>query len=123
MSRRIVRVDQRNGSSTRGYAAAQRLQVQMPAMIVEELIGNQPHVVQPGQEIEQRVAGLADQHLFARVAEQPEQEAVGLAGAGGEKDLIRIYRSSMVAVIEADRLAGGAETPRFRFVAQRRRIF
>ena len=78
---------------------AQCLQVQMPAMIVEELIGNQPHVVQPGQEIEQWVAGLADQHLVARVAEQPEEEAVGLAGTGGEKDLIWIYRGSMVAVV------------------------
>ena len=61
-------------------------------MIVEKLIGNQPHVVQLGQEIEQRVARLADQHLVPGIAEQAEEETVGLAGAGGEKDLLRIDR-------------------------------
>ena len=66
----------------------------MPAMIVEKLIGNQPHVVQLGQEIEQWVTGLADQHLIPGIAQQPEEEAVGLAGAGGEKDLLRIYAGS-----------------------------
>ncbi len=83
----------------------------MPAVIVEKLIRDQPHIVQPGQEVEQWVARLANQHLVPRIAEQPEEEAVGLAGAGGEKDLLRIYRCSMVTVIEADRLARRAKTP------------
>src|SRR5580700_10211875 len=87
----IVWVDHRNRSGARGHPPAQRLQVQMPAVIVEKLIRDQPHVVQPGQEVEQRVARLANQHLVPRIAEQPEEEAVGLAGAGSEKDLFRIY--------------------------------
>ena len=80
----IIGVDDDNGPAARGDAAAQGLEVKMPAVIVEKLIGNQPHVVEPGQEIEEGIAWLANQHLVAGIAQQPEQEAVGLAGAGGE---------------------------------------
>jgi hypothetical protein len=76
-------------------------------MVVEKLIGSQPHVIQPSQEIEQRVTWLADQHLVAGIAEQPEEEAVSLAGTGGKNDLLGIYVGSMVSVIAADGLARG----------------
>ncbi len=114
----IVGVDDRDRSSAGGDAAAQSLQVKMPAMIVEKLIGDQPDVVQTGQEIKQRIARLADQHLVPRIAEQPEKETVGLAGTGGEKDLLRIHAGSMVAVIAADGLTRGAKAPRIRLVVQ-----
>ena len=63
---RIVGVDDHDRPGARGDAAAQRLEVKMPAMIVEKLIGYQPHIVQLGQEIEERIARLPDQHLVAR---------------------------------------------------------
>src|SRR5271156_699264 len=94
----------------------------MPAVIVEKLIGNKTHIIEPGQEIEERVARLANQYLVARITEQPEEEAVGLAGAGGEKNLFRIDRGSMVTVIEAYRLARRAQAPWIRLVMEGCRI-
>ena len=41
----IIGVDDRNRPGSGGDPAAQRLQVKMPAVIVEKLIGNQPHVI------------------------------------------------------------------------------
>ena len=107
----IIGVHDDDGPGARGDAAAQRLEVEVPAMIVEKLVGNQPHIIQLGQKVEQRIARLANQHLVAGIAEQPEEKAVGLAGAGGEKDLFRIDCGSMVAVIEADRLARARAGP------------
>ena len=94
----IVGVDDGNSARVRGvHAAAQRLEVNVPAMIVEKLIRNQLHIIQLRQEIEQRVARLPNQHLVPGIAQQPEEEAVGFAGTGGEKDLLRIYTGSTTA--------------------------
>ncbi len=65
----------------------QGLQVKVPAMIVEELVGNQLYIIQPGEKVKQWIARLSNQYLVARIAQQPEEEAVGLARARGEKDL------------------------------------
>ena len=111
-----------DGSGTRGDASAQRLQIEMPAMIVEERIGDEAHVVQLGQKIEQGVAGLPDQHLIARIAEQAEEEAVAFAGTGGEKDLIGIDGNCVVTIILADGLARGAQTLGIRLVLERGRV-
>ena len=48
ITRGIIGMDDHDGPSARGHAPAQRLQVQVPAVIVEELVGNQPHIVQAG---------------------------------------------------------------------------
>ena len=122
MAGRIIGVDDRNRPGADGDPAAQRLEVKMPAMIVEKLIRNQPHVIQLGQEIKQRVPRLADQYFIPGVAEQAEEKTVGLAGAGGEKDLFRVDPGSMVAVIAADRLARREKAPGIRFIAQGFRI-
>ena len=118
----IVRVDDDHSLAAGGEAAAECLQVQMPAVIVDKRIGDQPHIIELGQEIEERVAGLADQHLVAGIAEQAEEETVGLAGAGGEKNVFRIDCGSMVTVIEAYGLARRAQAPWIRLVVQGRRI-
>ena len=73
-------------------------------MIVEQGGGLQLHVVQHGEEVEERVAGLADENLAARIAEQPEEVAVGLAGAGGEHDLLGRERNAVAGIVAADRL-------------------
>src|ERR1700722_17616828 len=118
----IVRVNDHDGPGVGRHAATQRIQVQMPAMIVKELIGHQPHIVQPGQKIKERVARLADQHLVAGIAEQAEEEAVRLAGASSENDLLRIDSRPMIAVIQTDGLTRQAKTPWIRFVEQSKRV-
>src|SRR5579872_2435519 len=80
MTRRIVGVDDDHSLAAGGEPAAECLQVEMPAVIVEKRIRNKPHIIELGQEIEERIAGLADQHLVAGIAEQAEEEAVSLAG-------------------------------------------
>ena len=46
------------------------------------------HVVELGDEVEERIAGAGDEDLVAWIAEEAEEEAVGLAGAGGEADVV-----------------------------------
>ena len=80
-------------------------------MIVEERIRDEAHVIQLGEKIEQWVAGLPDQHFIARIAEQPEEETVGFAGTGSQKDLIGIDGGCVVTIVEADGLARAVRKP------------
>ena len=91
-------------------------------MIIKKLIRNQPNIVQLGQEIKEWVAWLTDQHLVAGVAEQAEEETVGLTGAGGENDLLRIDRGSVIAIVKADCFPRPAKTSWIRFVSQGERV-
>jgi hypothetical protein len=115
-------VDDDNGPSAGREAVADRLQIEMPAMIVEKFIGSEPNVVELRQEIEERVARLADQHFIAGIAQEAEEEAVSLAGASGEEDLPGIGCGSVVTVVEAYGLTGCAQTPGVRFVLQSRPV-
>ena len=118
----IVGVDYGDSSGARGDAPAQCFQIEVPAVIVKERIGNEAHVVQLSQKIEQWVPGLPDQDLIARIAEQAEEEAIGFAGTGGEKDLIGIDGGRVVTVIAADGRARGAQSSGIRLVLDRGRV-
>ena len=63
-------------------------------------------VVELGNEVEERVAGTGDKDLVAGVAEEPEEKAVGLAGAGGEAEAIWQDVGGMITVVGRDSLAG-----------------
>ena len=58
-----------------------------------------------GQVIEEGIAGLIEDNFVARIAEQPEQEAVGLAGAGCQHNLLGLERDTVLRVVGADGLA------------------
>ena len=75
MAGRIVRMHHQNRPGPRPNPPLQLREVNPPAKVVEQRIRLQPHIIQIRQKVEQRIARLRDQHLIARVAQQPEQEA------------------------------------------------
>jgi hypothetical protein len=79
---------QDNGPRLRRDGAAKALRIDLPAVVVDQRGCFQLYIVQYGQKVEERIAGLSDKNLAARIAEQPEEKAVGLAGAGGEHNLL-----------------------------------
>ena len=105
----IVGVDDDDGARARRDGAADAFGVDLPAVLIDEGHGLEADVVEGGEEIEERVAGLQDEDFVAGVREQAEEKAVGFAGAGGEDDLLRIECNAVVGIVGADGLAGGEE--------------
>ena len=97
-----------------------RMQVQVPAMtaarIVQKAIRHQLHVIDRREQIEERITRLRNQHLVPRIAEQPEEPAISLARAGGEKDLLCINPRAVVGIVAAYRPACTKHAPRIGIV-------
>ena len=88
-------------------------------MIMKQRIRHQSHVVQSGQEIEQRVAGLGDQNFLARIAEQAKEIAVRFARACREEDLVRCHISASLGIVPNHRLTRAQNASRIRIVDKR----
>src|SRR6202000_76344 len=67
MASRIIRMPPRDRARPWRDALTHSLQIQMPAMVIEECIRDQADIIQCGKKIEERVAWLCDQHLIARI--------------------------------------------------------
>src|SRR5262249_32680615 len=100
-----------------------RSEVDLPAVMVDEGITDEADVVEVSKKIEERVAGGGNQYFVAGIAQQAKKIGVAFAGAGGEKEIVRRNPCVFFCVIADNRLTGGDETLRRRFVAKRRRIF
>src|ERR1700744_5029819 len=98
-------MDEGNGTRLRADPSSQGFDIQVPAVVVKQRIGDEAYVLEPGQKIEERIAGLRNQHLIAGVRKQAEEVAVGFAGAGGEQDAPGIDRDAVLPVIASDGFA------------------
>src|SRR5208337_1256122 len=105
----IVGMHQHDGPRLRRDGATKALCIDLPAVVVDQRSGLKAHIVQHGQKVKERIARLCYENLAACIAEQPEEEAVGLAGAGGQHDLLRLESNAMVRIVGADGLAGAEQ--------------
>ena len=102
----------------RGVSALrERRHVDVPLAVVRERVAAHGDRLEPGQELEQRIARPRDQHLVAGVAQQLEQEAVGLAGAGVEQHAVGAERGAAAREVGGDGGARGGEAEGRRLVA------
>src|SRR5580698_334721 len=99
MSGWIIRMHQRNRARPWGNALTHRLQIQVPAMVVEKCIRNQSHVIERGQKIKEWITRLRNQNLVAGIAEQAKHIAVCLARAGGEENMRRVNFGTMFLIV------------------------
>ncbi len=76
---------------------SQRVEIDLPAVIVEQRVRNQAHVRKIGEKLEQRVARSRNQNFVARLAQQPKNIAVAFARARGEHDIFRVNRFNIHA--------------------------
>jgi hypothetical protein len=115
----IVRVDDDDGAGARGDRGLKRVEVDGPAIVIEERVLAECDVVEAGDEVEEWVTGAGDQDLVVRVAEEPEEEAVGLAGAGGEAEAVGRDRRAEVGIVGRNGLTRGEHSQRVGVVVQR----
>lgn len=101
----VVGVDEEDGAGTGPDASLELVEVDPPAVVVEERVGAEADVFEVGQVVEEWVARLGDENLIARVAEQTEEVTVAFAGAGGQSDGVRGDGGSMITVISGYGLA------------------
>ena len=52
----------------RAHGAGQRREINLPAMIVEQRIGCQLHILQVGEKLEQGIARLGNKHFIIGIA-------------------------------------------------------
>jgi hypothetical protein len=105
-----------------GYSPSKSLRLDLPALIVDQRHGLDADIVQHGEVVEKGIPGLRYQDFAPRVAKQPEEEAVGLAGADGENNLLWIDSDAVLGIVTRNRLAGAEAAERLRIVIEGMRI-
>ena len=132
-SRRIIRMDHHHAPRPRRHRLLQRRKIYLPAMVINQRIRNQPHILQIRQKLKERITRLRHQQLVSRVAQQAKHERIPLAGACGQNDLLRIHidptrrdvacnvsaARATLAVVTGHRLAREKQPLRLRIVVQR----
>ena len=94
-----------DGARARRDGSAERVEIDGPASfrvsigIVVQRVLAEDDVVKLRDEVEERIAGPRYEHLVAGIAEQAEEKAVGLAGAGGEAEVVDSDVGAVVAVV------------------------
>ena len=83
-----------------------------------ELVGHRLHALHASQVLEQRVRGRGHEHRLARVRQELEQERVGLAGGGREKDALGVHGGRVAQVLARHGLPGRAQAARVRVVLE-----
>src|ERR1700686_1988919 len=113
-------MDENHGSRPDGGCFVERIEIDLPTVIVEQWIRNKFNVGEIGQKLEQRIARVRYKNLVAGIAEQTEDVRVGFAGAcsqdqalGIEIDFVRL------AIVTAYGLARCEQSPRLRIVMHR----
>ena len=117
-TRGVVRADGEDGAGPRREGVADRFQVDRPRAVVLEAIRARHDCVEPRQVIEERVARARYEHLVSGVAQQLEQERIGLARARGQDDAAGIHRQPPAAEVGGDRVARGREAGGLGFVEE-----
>ncbi len=62
------------GAGAGGHRLCRGREVDLPAVIVEQRVGDEFHVLQVGEKFEQRIARLGDQDFVFGIAEQAEDK-------------------------------------------------
>src|SRR5579859_2941937 len=105
MPGRIIRMDDDNAARSRREGLPERVQVNVPAMIVKHGVAHQLYVIHIGQKIEKRITRRWNQDFVSRIAKQAEDEGVRLAGADGEQEIVGGDLRTSLRVIAAHGVA------------------
>jgi len=111
-------MDDDEAAGAGGDGASYGLRIDLPALVVDERRGFEAHIVKGGEKVEERISGLCDEDFIAGIAEQAEEEAVRLAGAGGEQQLGGMEGHAVAGVVIRDSLACGETAFGLRIVVE-----
>ena len=118
----IVGMHQHNRLGARRNGTAKSLGIDLPSLVVHQRNRFDAHIVKHGQKVEQGIARLGNQNLRARIAQQPEKEAVSLAGAGGQHNLFRLHSRAQRSIVRGHRISRCQAASWLRIVIERPRI-
>ena len=111
-------MDEDYGAGSRRCSFVERVEVDLPAVIVEERIWDELDVGEIGEEVEERIAWFGNEDFVTGIREEAEDVGIGFAGAGGENDAFGIkFEDTMgFAIVMTDGLAGCEEAARLGIV-------
>ena len=100
-------MDENHGARLGGGCFVERIEIDLPSVVVEQRIRNDLDVGKIGEKLEQRVAWFGHKDLVAGIREQAENVRVGFAGAGGQNQALGIEIENFVrlAIVAAHGLA------------------
>src|ERR1039458_102434 len=76
-----------------------RVEVDLPAVIVNQWVRDEFDIGEIGEKFEQRIARLRHENLVVRIAEQTEDVGIGFAGAGGQNESFGIEIENAVRLV------------------------
>ena len=109
---------QHDGTGAGRHRLFERGEVDLPAVIVEQRVGDEFDVLQICEKFEERVAGFGDQNFVFGIREQTEDEGVAFAGAGGQHEGFGIDLAA-VPVVFGNCLARAEQAFRLGIVVER----
>src|ERR1017187_5402646 len=115
-------MDQHDSPGIGRYHLEETVRIDLPAMVVDQGRGFDAHIVKSGEKVKERVTRLRHENFASRVAEQAEQEAVGLAGACGQNDLAWLDSNAVHGIVGADGFSRRKNSPGLRIVVESLRI-
>src|SRR6266852_1828721 len=93
---RVIGMNKNHGPRLGGSCLVERIEIDLPTVIVEERIRNEFNVGEIGKKLEQGVTRLGYKNFVGGIAEQSEDVRVGFAGAGGQNQAFGIEIENLV---------------------------
>ena len=118
----IIRMDNDNAAAARRDRRIEGVKVDLPAVVVNERVANQAHVLNVCEKIEKRIAGSGDQDFVTWIAEKTKDEGIGFAGAGGQQNVVGWHRVAASRVVAGDCFACREKSSWFWLVGEGTRI-
>src|SRR5437870_12812982 len=89
-----------------------RVEINLPAMVVNQRITSELHVLNVRKKIEQRIARCGNEDFVARIAQQLNNDGEGFARVGGWKNAVIVNWGAALALYLGTSLRGEARPRR-----------
>src|ERR1700694_4809236 len=110
-------MDENHGSRSAGGCSVERIEIDLPTVIIELWIRNEFNIGEIGQKLEQRIARLGEKNFVTGIAEQTENVRVGLAGAGSQNQALGLEIDFVrFTIVATHGLARSEQSPRLGIV-------
>ncbi len=110
---------QQDRAGSRADRAFEAVEVNLPAVVVDEMKRPKLYVLNRGEKIEERIARMRDEDFVAGLAEQSEEERIRLARAGRQNEMLGIDAGALLFVIANHRIPRGSQAFRVGIVLER----